>query len=183
MAKNRKKLLIVDGYNALRSGSRYLHLRDNPDYIDDVLNKSREALLNDTIAYMGHDFEEGIIVYDGGANELSAGSDERIGAVRVVFTPASVSADKAIEKYAHDARARGWEVVVVTSDAGIQDTVFGGGVDRMSAEGFSREAEHMAREATLDAAPKVAEKRTVAGRLDPATVEALRALRDSLSSK
>ena len=180
MATARKKLLIVDGYNALRSGSRYLHLRDNPDYTDDVLNKSREALLNDTIAYMGHDFAEGIIVYDGGANELSEGSDERIGAVRVVFTPAGVSADKTIEKFAHDARNRGWEVVVVTSDAGIQDTVFGGGVDRMSAEGFSREAEHMARESSLDASPKVAEKRTIEGRLDPAVAEKLRKLRDSL---
>ena len=180
MTKARKKLLIVDGYNALRSGSRYVHLRDNPDYTDDVLNKSREALLNDTIAFMGHDFAEGIIVYDGGANELSEGSDERIGVVRVVFTPAGVSADKVIEKFAHDARKRGWEVVVVTSDAGIQDTVFGGGVDRMSAEGFSREAEHMAREAKLDASPKVADKRTLEGRIDPAVAEKLRKLRDSL---
>ncbi|MBQ9021626.1 MAG: NYN domain-containing protein [Eggerthellaceae bacterium] len=180
MSKARKKLLIVDGYNALRSGSRYMHLRDNPDYTDDVLNKSREALLNDTIAYMGHDFEEGIIVYDGGANELSAGSDERIGAVRVVFTAAGVSADKVIEKFAHDARARGWEVLVVTSDSGIQDTVFGGGVDRMSAEGFSREAEHMVRESRLDAAPHTVEKRTLEGRIDPVMAEKLKALRDSL---
>ena len=119
-------------------------------------------------------------MYDGGANELSEGSDERIGVVRVVFTPAGVSADKVIEKFAHDARKRGWEVVVVTSDAGIQDTVFGGGVDRMSAEGFSREAEHMAREAKLDASPKVADKRTLEGRIDPAVAEKLRKLRDSL---
>ena len=180
MAKSRKKLLIVDGYNVLRSGSRYTHLRDNPDYTDDVLNKSREALLNDTIAYMGRDFAEGVIVYDGGANALSTGSDERIGAVRVIFTPAGMSADQRIEKLAYDARERGWEVVVVSSDASIQDTVFGGGVDRMSSNGFSRESELLDEETRQDKHPKIAEKRTVAGRIDPATLEALKALRDTL---
>lgn len=182
MAKNRKKLLIVDGFNALRSGSRYRHLRDAEDYSSSVFNKAREALLNDVIAYMGHDFTEGIIVYDGGNNVLSTGSDERIGAVRVIFTAAGVQADQVIEKLAHEARSNGWEVMVVSSDAGVQDASFGSGVDRMSAEGFSREAE------SLDAAPidiqdglpKVAEKRTVAGRIDPAVADALKALRDSL---
>lgn len=180
MAASRKKLLIVDGYNVLRSGSRYMHLRDNPDYTDDVLNKSREALVNDVIAFMGRDFAEGIIVFDGGNNDLSVGSDERVGAVRVVFTSAGSSADKVIEKHAHDARERGWEVIVVTSDATIQDTVFGGGVDRMSANGFSREAELMDDELRLDETPKVAEKCTVAGRIDPEVAAKLRALRDSL---
>ena len=180
MAQHRKKLLLVDGYNVLRSGSRYTHLRDNPDYTDDPINKSREALLNDTIAYMGRDFAEGIIVYDGGDNEKSAGSDERFGAVRVVFTPAGVTADQRIEKLAHDARERGWEVVVVSSDATIQDTVFGGGVDRMSSNGFSREAEMLDTEVRLDEHPKAASKRTVAGRIDAKTLDKLKALRDNL---
>ena len=180
MPAKRKKLLVVDGYNVLRSGSRYRHLRDNPDYTDDVLNKSREALLGDVIAYMGRDFAEGVVVFDGGANALSVGSDERIGAVRVMFTAAGQSADKVIEKLAHDARERGWEVVVVTSDATIQDTVFGGGVDRMSSNGFSRESELLEREAAADARPKIAHKRTVADRIAPEVAEALKALRDSL---
>ncbi len=180
MVKKRKKLLLVDGYNVLRSGSRYVHLRENPDYTDDVLNKSREALINDVIAYMGRDYTEGVIVFDGGANALSVGSDERVGDVRVVFTPAGVSADQRIEKLAHEARERGWEVMVVSSDATVQDTVFGGGVDRMSSNGFSRESELMDEEVRLDEAPKVASKRTVEGRIDPAVVDKLKALRDSL---
>ena len=180
MAKQRRKYLIVDGYNVLRSGSRYVHLRDNPDYTDDVLNKSREALINDVIAFMGRDYKEGVIVFDGGDNALSLGSDERIGAVRVMFTAAGSSADKVIEKLAYDARQRGWEVMVVTSDATIQDTVFGSGVDRMSANGFSREGELMDEEVRLDEHPAVAQKRTVASRIDPAVAEALKALRDSL---
>ena len=54
MARARRKLLIVDGYNVLRSGSRYRCLRDagpNPDYADDAFNRAREALINDVVAY------------------------------------------------------------------------------------------------------------------------------------
>ena len=38
MAKQRRKLLLVDGYNVLRSGSRYRDMRNpgpNPDYDTD----------------------------------------------------------------------------------------------------------------------------------------------------
>lgn len=178
MAKHRNKLLIVDGYNVLRSGSRYRHLRDNPDYTDDVLNKSREALLKDVIAFAGHDYRNAVIVFDGGDNEYSDGKADTIGGVRIVFSPAGSSADKVIEKLAHDAGERGVEVMVVTSDAAIQDTVFGGGVDRMSADGFSHEAEMMDEETHLDASPVVAHKRTVADRIDPETLRKLKALRD-----
>lgn len=180
VAKNRNKLLIVDGYNVLRSGSRYRALRENPDYTDDVLNKSRETLLKDVIAFAGRDFKDAVIVYDGGGNDFSDGKAEVLGGVRIVFSPAGSSADKVIEKLAHDARERCVETLVVTSDATIQDTVFGGGVDRMSADGFSREAELLDEETRLDESPAVAQKNTVAGRLDPETMRKLKALRDGV---
>ena len=100
--------------------------------------------------------------------------------MRVVFSPAGSSADKVIEKLAHDARQRKIETLVVTSDATIQDTVFGFGVDRMSAEGFSREMAGYYEEIHLDETPKVAEKRTVAGRIDANTLAKLKALRDGM---
>ena len=178
MAKHRNKLLIVDGYNVLRSGSRYKALRDNPDYTDDAFNRAREALIDDVITYMGRDYADGVIVFDGGGNEFSEGVEERVGAVRIVFSPAGSSADKLIEKLAYDGRERGVEVIVVTSDATIQDTVFGGGVDRMSANGFSLEVETMRDELRLDDTPKVSEKRTVAERIPADTLAKLRALRD-----
>lgn len=178
MVKHRNKLLIVDGYNVLRSGSRYRHLRQNPDYTDDVFNKSREALLKDVMAYKGHDYREAIIVFDAGDNQFSDGKAEVIGGVRIMFSPAGSSADKVIEKLAHDAGERGVEVMVVTSDAAIQDAVFGGGVDRMSANGFSHEAEMMDEETHLDETPVIAQKRTVAERIDAETLRKLQALRD-----
>ncbi len=55
--------------------------------------------------------------------------------------------------------------MVVSSDAAIQNTVFGGGVDRMSANGFSRAVVVNAHEFHLDESPKTAVKNTVAERL------------------
>lgn len=178
MVKHRNKLLLVDGYNVLRSGERYTYLRNHPDYTDDVLNKSREALIKDVIAFAGRDYRQAIVVFDGGDNEFSTGARETIGGVQVMFSPAGSSADKVIEKLARDARERGVEVMVVTSDASIQDAVFGGGVDRMSANGFSAEADLMDAEAILDAHPKVAYKNTIAERIDADILAKLKALRD-----
>lgn len=180
MAKQRKKLLIVDGYNVLRSGSRYKHIsRSNPDYTDDAFNIAREKLINDVVNFAGREWRA-IIVFDGAHNEFSRGDVETVGGVRIMFSPAGQSADKVIEKLAHDARERMVEALVITSDATIQDTVFGGGIDRMSADGFSHEMGTYYAEAKLDDSPKVAQKRTVGGRIDAATLEKLKALRDSM---
>lgn len=176
MAKERKKLLLVDGYNVLRSGSRYREITV-PDYTDDTFNTAREKLINDVISYAGRDWSA-IIVFDGARNVFSTGEAETIGGVRIMFSPAGQSADKVIEKLAHDARERQVETLVVTSDATIQDTVFGGGVDRMSADGFSLEVGMHYEDVRLDETPKVAEKRTVADRIDADTLAKLKALRD-----
>lgn len=176
MARPRKKLLIVDGYNVLRSGSRYRPI-DDPDYTDDAFNKARETLINDVVNYAGRDWRA-IIVFDGGRNAFSEGAVETVGGVQIMFSPAGQSADKVIEKLAYDAGKRGVETMVVTSDAAIQDTVFGGGVDRMSAEGFSHEMGEYYEDARLDDTPKVAPKRTVADRIPADTLAKLKALRD-----
>ncbi len=177
MAKKRNKLLIVDGYNVLRSGQRYVHMRREEDYTHDRFNKVREALISDVAAFAGSEYRA-VIVFDAADNPESAGKSERIGGVKVVFSPYGSSADKVIEKMAHDAREEHIEVMVVTSDATIQDTVFGGGVDRMSANGFSLEMEDLGSEAKLDRTVEVHRRATVADRIDSGTLEKLKALRD-----
>lgn len=176
MPSSRKKLLIIDGYNVLRSGSRYQRIKD-PDYTDDWFNTARDALVNDVVNFSGSDWRA-IIVFDGAGNDLSAGEAQTLGGVRIIFSPAGQSADKVIEKLAHDARERQIETMVVSSDATIQDTVFGFGVDRMSAEGFSRELGAYYEEARLDETPAVARKNTVSERIPPETLAKLIALRD-----
>ncbi len=179
MARQREKLLIVDGYNVLRSGDRYRQI-SVPDYTDDAFNTARETLINDVVNYAGHDWHA-IIVFDGAQNALSTGVTESVGGVRIMFSPAGQSADKVIEKLAHDARERRIEVLVVTSDATIQDTVFGFGVDRMSANGFSHEMGMYYEDVRLDNTPKTAGKNTVSDRIDSETLAKLKALRDDAS--
>lgn len=174
--KTRKKLLIVDGYNVLRSGSRYKPIK-LPDYTDDTFNVARERLLNDVINYAGRD-TQAIIVFDGTNNEYSQGEPEVIGGVRIIFSAAGQIADRVIEKLAHDARERNIETMVVSSDSTIQDTVFGSGVDRMSAENFCHEVEAQIESAVLDEKPKVSRKNTVADRISPEVLEKLKRLRD-----
>ena len=177
MARKRNKLLIVDGYNVLRSGERYKATAFGPDYTDDVFNTARERLINDVVNFAGRDWRA-IIVFDGAKNEFSTGEVQVVGGVQIMFSPSGQSADKVIEKLAHDARERNVETLVVTSDATIQDTVFGGGVDRMSANGFSYEVGEYYDQARLDETPKVAQKRTLGERIPADTLEKLKALRD-----
>ena len=100
--------------------------------------------------------------------------------MRIMFSPYGSSADKVIEKLAHEAREKRIETLVVTSDATIQDTVFGGGIDRMSANGFSLEMESLSQEAELDRETAVKRKATIQDRIDSDTLAKLTALRDSL---
>ena len=178
---NRKRVLIVDGFNVLRSGSRYKNISLNmPDYDHDWFNRAREMLINDVVHYAGREWRA-TIVFDGGGNAESTGEARKVGGVRILFSPAGSSADKVIEKLAFESRENGYEVLVVTSDATIQDTVFGLGVDRMSAEGFSLEIDRYHDEVRLDETPKTAQKRTVADRIDSDTLSKLKALRDGTS--
>ena len=180
MPKTRKRMLIVDGFNVLRSGSRYQNITGpNPDYDHDWYNRAREMLINDVVNFSGSGREwRATVVFDGGGNVESTGEPESVGGVRIVFSPAGFAADFVIEKLAHEGRENGYEVLVVTSDATIQDTVFGLGVDRMSAEGFSIELDRYYHDVALDEAPKIAQKRTVADRIDSNTLAKLIALRD-----
>lgn len=173
----RNKLLIVDGYNVLRSGQRYVHMQNAADWTHDRFNQVREALISDVAAFAGSEYRA-IIVFDAADNAESAGKTEKIGGVKVMFSPFGSSADKVIEKLAHDASEQNIEVMVVTSDAAIQDTVFGGGVDRMSANGFSFEMDDLSDEAQADRTVATKRKATVADRIDADTLAKLKALRD-----
>ena len=54
-AKKRQRLLIIDGFNVLRSGSRYQEAFAHPDYTDDAFNTARERLINDVINFAGRE--------------------------------------------------------------------------------------------------------------------------------
>lgn len=175
-ANKRQRLLIIDGYNAIRSGSRYKNIK-LPDYTDDYFNVARERLLNDVINYAGKGVEA-IIVYDAAYRTGAPSEVQTVGGVRIIFSSPGQTADHVIEKLAHDARERNVETIVVTSDATIQDTVFGNGIDRMSAEGFCAELARMDDFRAESSANEAKSKSTVASRIPKDTLDALIALRD-----
>lgn len=176
MAQRRKRVLVVDGYNVLRSGYRYRNIT-SPDYTHEAYNRARELLINDVVQFSGREYNA-TIVFDGYGNQFSTGDPTRVGGVSIIFSPNGTSADKVIEKLAHDAREKGCEVLVVTSDATIQDTVFGGFVDRMSAAGFCHEMELYHKDVQQEEHPKTSSKNMVKDRLDSDTLAKLIALRD-----
>lgn len=155
-------------------------MRQQPDYTFEKYNQVREALISDVAAFAGSEYQSVTVVFDGADNAESAGKVQRVGQVKVVFSPYGSTADKVIEKLAHDARERNFEVLVVTSDATIQDTVFGGMVTRMSANGFSNEIDDLHDEARREGQGRTKRKATVADRLDGDVVDKLEALRDRL---
>jgi len=166
------KTLLVDGYNVLRSSGLYTHLTETtPDHTHDTFNIARQTLVSDVATFAGRDYET-TVVFDGAGNPGSTGVPRNIAGINVIFSPAGVSADSVIEELAHKAVEQGREVLVVTSDAATQWTIFRGKVTRMSASGFSDEMHRIHRE-VVEAAESQANKRTLSDRLDNRTREAL----------
>jgi len=174
MAQARKRMLIVDGYNVLRSGNHYREARERmDDFGDEAFNAARDALINDVALFAGHDYRP-VVVFDGGGNRYSDGSPSLVGGVEVVFSAGGNQADHVIEQRAKQAAAAGWEVLVVTSDATTQWTVMGNHVSRMSAAGFYDEIRQLgAEQRSLPAAPG---KATLGERIPPEVLERLRDL-------
>ena len=168
------KILIIDGYNVLRSSGIYSHIMVD-DFGGEALNAARETLIADVGAFAGREYQA-TIVFDGGGNPESRGEPQKVGNLTVIFSPAGKSADSVIEKLARTHNEAGDEVLVVTSDAATQFTVLRTGVTRMSAQGFAEEMRGV--RASVDRhnpSPKV--KNTLADRLDEKTRKALEALR------
>ena len=161
---DRKKVLIVDGYNVIRNNRRYAGLGVDFES-SSTWNKAREAVINDAALMANGAFEHCTVVFDGGGNPNSKGIPTKAAGIDVVFSPAGTSADTVIERLAHDAREKGFEVMVVSSDFTIQSTVFGGGVTRMSSAGFASTGEELESEWREDN-PCGNAKSTVASRIN-----------------
>lgn len=158
------KVLLVDGYNVIRSTKLYADISGDDFAGGPGFNAARDALITD-VALAAQNEYDATIVFDGGGNVTSMGEVIEIAGIKVMFSRAGQTADSAIEQLARTAREHGDEVVVITSDAQTQWTVMGKNVTRMSSAGFAQEMETLNRswqEQGLD----VAEKNTLANRID-----------------
>lgn len=129
---DRVRILIVDGYNVIRQTPPYSHLAETD------LDSARVALISDVAAFAQGEYSA-TVVFDGRGNRQSKGLAHHVAGITVVFSRFGVDADSVIESLARAAREKGDAAVVVTSDAQMQWTVMGGGVDRMSSAEFTGE--------------------------------------------
>lgn len=125
--------LIVDGYNVLRSTSRYASL-----YGRDI-DAARERLVTDVAAFAVTGGWDAKVVFDGALNPSSTGEDHEIAGIHVVFSAYGREADSVIEVMASRDITSYREVTVVTSDAETQWVVLGLGATRMSSAAFAAE--------------------------------------------
>lgn len=142
----RRRVLVVDGYNVIREGRAYRGLVDDDlrdPLLHDVYVRARSALIADVAAFAQNAYEEASIVFDGFGNPDPERPPLRTAGVNVVFSPSGVEADAVIERMVAEEREAGSEVTVITSDAGVQSTVFGEGVTRLSSRMFDNEAHAM----------------------------------------
>lgn len=176
--KLKRNLLIIDGYNVLRSGSNY-KLMFQDDHTHEVFNTARDRLINDATSFSDNQTTV-ILVFDGAKNKESIGASQKVGNVEVIFSAAGQSADKVIEKLAREARSKYKDITVVSSDAAIQETVFADNVSRMSANDFSWEVNHSNEQLASEISHQAKTKNTVMDRINGDTRQKLQALRDSL---
>ncbi len=134
---DKKRLLIVDGYNLLGAWSKQAQ--------DFNLEDAREALVHKLHDYAGYSGEEIIVVFDAWQSDRLQRTVDQRGLLTVVFTKSGETADHYIERLcdeaARDVYLGKLELRVATSDAVEQTVVLGRGAVRISAREMRYEME------------------------------------------
>ncbi len=141
----RGRMLVVDGYNVIRSVSKYRVLIDEEildPLLHDVYIRARAALVADVAAYAKGRYDA-TVVFDGFGNPDPNREVRHTAGIDVVFSEPDEEADAVVERLVTEGRAKGRAVTVVTSDRLIQSTVFGDGVRRVSSREFAGETQQM----------------------------------------
>ena len=125
-------MLIVDGYNIINAR------RDGgPGMSASTLADAREQLVSDLMDYAGFSDQQVVVVFDAWMSDRTQRTEEKRGAVTVVYTQKGEIADRYIERLcdelAPDIDLRRLEVRVASSDGLEQTIVLGRGASRMSA--------------------------------------------------
>jgi Predicted RNA-binding protein containing a PIN domain len=136
-----KRVLIVDGYNIINAGH---------EYSGATLADARDKLVSALIDYAGYSGQQVIVVFDAWMSDRQTRTEEKHGAVTVVFTQKGEIADRYIERlcddFAQDIEYRRVEVRVASSDALEQTIVLGRGATRTVRPGADvRDARHARR--------------------------------------
>lgn len=167
MGARRRKGLIVDGYNVIRSTDKYRALVDEEildPLLHDVYIRARQALVADVAAFAKGRYEA-VVVFDGFGNPDPNREARRVAGIDVVFSEEGEEADAVIERLVSEGRREGRPMTVVTSDALVQNTVMGDHVTRMSSRAFAGETAQMNRRIEEQRENPAHRKSTVADRI------------------
>ena len=130
--RERKELLVIDGYNVIFAWDELKALAEA--HLDSARTRLEEILLN----YHGFTGSDVVLVFDGYAVKGNPGEKHGDGGVRVVYTKENESADQYIERLLHEI-GRNRAVRLVTSDNLIRLSALGSGISRTSAREFGNE--------------------------------------------
>jgi hypothetical protein len=144
------------------------------------LEDARKRLVDRVVSYMGRTSDRAVIVFDSHAQMLQK-QESATANVEVYFGSFSHSADSIIEREAFAASA-GEHVVVVSSDYQLQKTIFRPNVIRRSSRQFVSDLQEETKSIAISQNCTTMSHR-IEDRVDSATVDKLRALRDSLTRK
>jgi predicted RNA-binding protein with PIN domain len=143
------------------------------------LEDERRRLIDRIASYMGGSADRAILVFDSQAHLLQE-IDSATANVEIYFGSFSHSADSIIEREVY-ATSAGENVVVVSSDYQLQKTIFLPNVIRRSSRQFVADLqEHTKSIANMKNCITMSNK--VEERVDPGTVDRLKALREELAA-
>ncbi len=163
---------LIDGYNVL-------HEFLGHEVVDD-LEDERNRLIDRIAGFMAGTSDRAIIVFDSKVQLLQK-SESATPNVDVYFGSFSRSADSIIEREVF-ALSAGENVTVVSSDYNLQKTIFRPNVIRLSARQFVEDLQiHTKRIANLENCITMGHR--IEDRIDPRTVEKLKALREKLAAE
>jgi predicted RNA-binding protein with PIN domain len=132
----RKQYVIVDGYNVIFAWDELSKLaKDN-------LESARDKLLDIMCNYTAFKKCETIVVFD--AYKVKGHKEEYLDYknIHVVYTAEAQTADRYIERFAHQ-NASKYNITVVTSDGAEQIIVMGSGCNLFSSREFEKEVKRL----------------------------------------
>lgn len=142
MRPQKKRLLIVDGYNVINSWRSGMDARNLADARDELAHK-----LMDHAGYTG---QKVVLVFDAWMSDRVSRTVEETGPLTVVYTQKNETADHYIERlcdsYAREVEYGRLEIEVATSDNVEQVVVLSRGARRISSRELLREMESVRRE-------------------------------------
>lgn len=147
---SREKYLLVDGYNVMFADE------DMKQLATENMDASRDKLLEELSNYQGFIKSHLIVVFDAYKVRGFQGEKTRYHNIDVVFTKEAETADRYIERFAHE-HGKHWDITVATSDGMEQVIILGQGCKRLSSRELLKDM-HTKREIGRETMSELADK-------------------------